>query len=143
MIRVVIDTNCLRASIPPQSPFYDLYRYFEAGLFTWYVSTEILLEYEEILGLTYSEHTAHLVLHILAIAPNTVFAEPAFRWELIPNDPDDNKFAGLAISVNADYLVTNDADFAIFKEIDFPALPIIGLEDFLKVLRASDKDEGM
>lgn len=69
-MRVVIDTNCLRASIPPKSPFYDLYRYFEGGLFIWYVSTEILLEYEEILSLTYSEQTAHLVLHTLAIAPN-------------------------------------------------------------------------
>ena len=137
MIGVVIDTNCLRASIPPKSPFYDLYRYFEAGLFTWYVSTEILLEYEEILGLTYSEQTAHLVLHILATAPNTVFAEPAFRWELILNDPDDNKFADLAISVNADYLISNDTDYAIFKGIEFPVLTVISLEAFLTMLRDS------
>ncbi len=135
MIHAVIDTNCLRASIPPKSPFYDLYRYFEAGRFIWYVSTEILFEYEEILGLTYSEQTAHLVLHTLATAPNTVFAEPAFRWELIQHDPDDNKFSDLAISVNADYLVSNDADYAIFKEIEFPNLTVIGLEEFLTVLR--------
>lgn len=30
MLRVVIDTNCLLASIPPRSAHYDLYRQFEA-----------------------------------------------------------------------------------------------------------------
>jgi len=88
MIRAVIDTNCLRASIPPKSPFYQLYFDFRAGKFAWYVSTEILLEYDEIISKTYSSATAQLVLHQLAIAPNVVFAEPAYRWQLIENDPD-------------------------------------------------------
>lgn len=78
MLRVVIDTNCLRASIPPKSPFYQLYVDFMAGKFEWFVSTEILLEYEEILTATYSQKTSQLVLNQLAIAPNVVFTEPAF-----------------------------------------------------------------
>ena len=44
MTRVVIDTNCLRASIPPRSPFYQLYLDFRAMKFEWWVSTEILLD---------------------------------------------------------------------------------------------------
>jgi putative PIN family toxin of toxin-antitoxin system len=137
-MRVVIDTNCLRASIPPKSPFYDLYRAFEEGLFTWYVSTEILLEYEEILSLTYSEQTAHLILHTLAVAPNIVFAEPFYRWELIESDPDDNKFSDLAIGVNADYLVSNDKDYAILERISFPSLTVISLQEFLALIRGVD-----
>lgn len=89
MIRAVIDTNCLRASIPPKSPYYQLYLDFRANKFEWYVSTEILLEYEEVLIRTYSLITAQLVLHQLAVAPGVVFSEVAFRWQLVENDPDD------------------------------------------------------
>jgi uncharacterized protein len=56
---------------------------FMAGKFEWFVSTEILLEYEEILTDTYSQNTAHLVLNQLVIAPNVVFTEPAFRMEIL------------------------------------------------------------
>jgi putative PIN family toxin of toxin-antitoxin system len=134
MLRVVIDTNCLRASIPPKSPFYKLYLDFKNQKFQWFVSTEILLEYEEILTSTYSEKTAKIVLHQLAIAPNVEFSEPAYKWNLIEKDPDDNKFSDLAISVNADFLITNDADFNIFREIEFPKLQVINLEKFLEIL---------
>ncbi len=135
MLKVVIDTNCLRASIPPKSPFYQLYLDFMSGKFEWFVSTEILLEYEEILTQTYSANTAQLVLNQLAIAPNAVFAEPAFRWELIKDDPDDNKFADLAIGINADFMVSNNSDFNIFKDLEFPSLTVVNLTDFLSILK--------
>ena len=138
MIRAVIDTNCLRASIPPKSPFYQLYLDFLADKFEWYVSTEILLEYEEVLTKTYSSNTAQLVLHQLAVAPNVVFAEAAYRWQLIEKDPDDNKFSDLALSINADYLVSEDADFNVFKTLPFPKLKVIGLENFLALLSELD-----
>lgn len=134
MLKVVIDTNCLRASIPPKSPFYQLYLDFKNQKYKWFVSTEILLEYEEIIASTYSEKTAKIILHQLVIAPNVEFSEPAFKWGLIENDQDDNKFADLAISVGADYLVTNDSDFNIFQSIDFPKLNVISLEKFLEIL---------
>ena len=134
MIRAVIDTNCLRASIPPKSPFYQLYLDFRAGKFVWYVSTEILLEYEEIITRTYSSATAQLVLHQLAVAPNVIFAEPAYRWQLIESDPDDDKFSDLALSINADYMVSEDSDFAIFESLPFPKLTVVGLESFLSIL---------
>ena len=137
-MRVVIDTNCLRASIPPQSPFYQLYLDFRAFRFEWWVSTEILLEYDEILTNTYSPRTAQIVLHQLAIAPNIVFSEPAFRWQLIEDDANDNKFSDLALSCNADYLVSNDTDFDIFKTLDFPPLKVVTLKDFLKLLSETE-----
>lgn len=138
MLRVVVDTNCLRASIPPQSPYYKLYLEFKKGSFEWFVSTDILLEYEEILTKTYSSKTAKLVLNQLAIAPNATFAEPAFRWQLIEKDPDDNKFADLALGINADYLVSNDSDFNIFKQLDFPSLTVVDLDTFLEILSITE-----
>lgn len=134
MIKAVIDTNCLRASIPPKSPYYQLYRDFKSGRFEWYVSNEILMEYDEIITQTYSQKTAQFILHQLAVAPNVIFSEPAFKWNLVLNDPDDNKFSDLAISSNCDYLVSNDRDFDVFSTVPFPKLVVLDLQSFLELL---------
>lgn len=131
-MKIVVDTNCLRASVPPFSKYYQLYREFAAEKFHWYVSNEILLEYEEILTKTYSAQTAQRVLYHLSVAPNTVHAEAAFKWNLVV-DADDNKFSDLAISCNCDYLVTNDKGFNVFKSLEFPKLQVIDIAAFLKL----------
>ena len=56
----VIDTNCLLASIPPQSSHYWLYQAFRQEQFQWLISNEILSEYEEKLAEFYSENTANM-----------------------------------------------------------------------------------
>ena len=53
-MRVVIDTNCLIASIPRHNPEYWLYKAFRNKAFDWVVSNEILFEYEEKLSDFYS-----------------------------------------------------------------------------------------
>jgi putative PIN family toxin of toxin-antitoxin system len=131
---VVIDTNCLLASIPPQGDHYWLYLAFKDGVFDWLISNEIITEYGERLTSRYSEKLANLVLIVLSAAPNVVFDEPYFKWKLIENDQDDDKFVDLAIAGNADYLVTNDKHFNLLKTIDFPKLNIISLKEFKQIL---------
>lgn len=101
-MRVVIDTNCLLASIPGRSPYHALYEAFEANQFTWVVSNEILSEYAEKLGERYFSTTADLVLTILTVAPNTIFQEAYFKWQLIEDDHDDDKFVDVAVAAGAD-----------------------------------------
>jgi len=132
----VIDTNCLLASIPPRSSHYWLYEAFRAERFEWLVSNEILKEYEEKLTDRYSARTANLVLSILSVAPNVIYSEPFFKWQLVEKDKDDNKFADLAIAGNADHLVTNDKHFNDLKNIDFPKLSIVSLDEFKKVVQS-------
>ena len=129
-IRAVIDTNCLLASIPPRSPHYWLYNAFEQEAFEWVVSNEILTEYAEKLTDRYSSRTAELVLSTLIVAPNTVFAEAYFNWQLIENDPDDNKFVDVAIAAGVDYLVSNDRDFDVLGSLNFPKVKTVILADF-------------
>jgi uncharacterized protein len=107
---------------------------FRDQRFTWVVSTEILAEYEEKVAEFYSPQTANVVLKILTTAPNVEFASPHFKLGLIVNDPDDNKFSDLAISTNAQYLVSNDRDFNIFKQIAFPPLNVVKLHEFKAIL---------
>jgi uncharacterized protein len=110
-MKVLIDTNNLIASIPPKNPEYWLYEYFENQLFTWVISNEILSEYIEKLTEFYSKETANLVINILLSAPNIEFHEAYFRWNLIDEDPDDNKFVDVGLASNADFLVTQDRHF--------------------------------
>jgi putative PIN family toxin of toxin-antitoxin system len=130
----VIDTNCLLASIPPQSSHYWLYLAFKEQRFEWLISNEIMAEYEEKLAGKYSEKTANLVLSILSVAPNVIFGEPYFKWNLVDKDPDDNKFADLTIAGNADYLVTNDKHFNALKTIDFPKINIVTIDEFKRII---------
>jgi len=131
---VVVDTNCLLASVPPQSDHYWLYLSFKEQKFKWLISNEIILEYEEKLAEYYSERTANLVLSILNVAPNVVFIEPFYKWSLIEKDADDNKFVDIAIAGNADYLVTNDKDFNVLKVVDFPKINIVSINEFKKII---------
>jgi putative PIN family toxin of toxin-antitoxin system len=133
-LKVVIDTNCLIVSIPRKNPEFWLYKAFSDGLFEWLVSNEILTEYEEQLSSFYSPKTADLVLKILSTAPNVTFTEPYFRWGLIETDPDDNKFADLAISANANYLVTHDKHFKVLDTIPFPTVKVVDLPSFRQAL---------
>ena len=119
------------ASINPQSPYYRLYELFEAEAFEWVVSNEILTEYEEVLTRHYSARTAHLVLTILTVAANTHFQEAYYKWRLVTADPDDDKFADVAIAAGADFLVTNDHHFHPLLELEFPRVPVVSLQGFL------------
>jgi len=133
-MRVVIDTNCLLASVPPKGNYYWLYEAFRTGKFEWLISNEILTEYVEKLSDIFSESTAFVVYAALSASPYVNFSEPFYKWQLMHNDPDDNKFVDMAIAGNVDYLVTNDKHFDILKGMEFPKVNIISLNDFKKVI---------
>lgn len=130
-MKVVVDTNCLLESINRKRPAYNLYIVFQELKFDWVISNEIYLEYREVLTKFYSEDTAEYVLSRLLNSPNVIFQEPFFKWDLIQIDSSDNKFVDLAISTNADYIVTNDKHFNILKELDFPRVNVVNLNEFL------------
>ena len=134
-MRVVVDTNCLLASIPPKGQGHWLYEAFNAKKFIWVVSTEILLEYYEMITERFLKTTADLVIEIMLSKSNTELSEPSFVWNLIEADPDDNKFANLALSVGATFLVSNDKHFDIFSTIDFPPLKVLKLNEFKEILK--------
>ncbi|MBD2769935.1 putative toxin-antitoxin system toxin component, PIN family [Hymenobacter sp. BT664] len=131
MQRLVVDTNCLLASINPRGAYFQLYELFIAKAFEWVISNEILTEYEEQVTRRYSASTAQQVHEVLITAPNTYLQEAYYKWQLIEADPDDNKFVDVAIAANADYLVTNDRHFEVLKQLEFPRMPVISLQEFL------------
>jgi predicted nucleic acid-binding protein len=53
---------------------------------------------------------------------------------LITADADDNKFSDCAFAGNVHFLVTDDKHFNQLRSIPFPAINVISLEEFKKLL---------
>jgi predicted nucleic acid-binding protein len=58
-----------------------------------------------------------------------------YKWNLIEADPDDNKYVDSAIAGQAEYLVTEDKHFAALKQISFPQVNTMSIDDFVKKLQ--------
>ena len=133
---VVLDTNCLLQVLPTKSPYHKIWADFLAGKYILCVSNEILSEYEEILSIHTSPEVAHNVVEAIARHPQTYYRESYFRFHLLSDvDKDDDKFVDCAITAGADYIVTEDSHFNHLKQIPFPQLNILTLDEFHNTLR--------
>ena len=137
MKNVVLDTNCLLVCLAAKSETHVVWKSFLSEKYILCVSNEILNEYEEIIAQKVSPAFADTIIQIILNSENVVFAHPAFRFNLIAADPDDNKFVDCAIVANADYIVSQDKHFDILKKIDFPKVNIIRIEEFARIVNAS------
>ena len=135
-MRIVLDTNCLVPVIVPGSPSNDVWQAFRKGLYTLCVSTEILLEYEEILMyLTNDREFTSLVIEAISNSPNVVKITPHYHFNLITADPDDNNFVDCAITAGATYIVSNDKHFKELEKYDFPKVDVRTLKEFVDIVR--------
>ena len=66
--------------------------------------------------------------------PNVHKIETLFHFQLISQDKCDNKFSDCGIASNAHYLVTNDIHFNELKDISFPKINILKIEEFRELL---------
>lgn len=101
------------------------------------VTNEIIDEYEEIIGRNVNSKFASLVVDVLLNNPFTLFVTPFYKFNIISSDPDDNKFVDCCVAANAAYLVTEDHHFDVLREIDFPPVRLIGIDDFMSSLPRS------
>ena len=133
-MRIVLDTNCLIQSISPRSRYYAVWESLTDGMNTLCVSNEIITEYLEILQRLTDYDTAETIIKTIINSKFVEFITPFYRFEVIQQDPDDNKFVDCAISANARYIVTNDHHFDILKQINYPPIDVITLDGFMKLI---------
>lgn len=128
---IVLDTNCLIQALPSKSRYHRIWTDFLEGRYRLCVSNEILSEYEEILAAHTSPEVAHNVVETIARHPKTIYRESYFHFHLLSDvDKDDNKFVDCAITASADYIVTEDSHFNRLKQIPFPQLSVLTLDEF-------------
>ncbi len=131
---VVIDCNVLVMCLTSRSPWHIIYQSLIAGKFNLAVNDEIILEYEEIIQTKYGISTANAFIALLKELFNVHYITAYYKWNLIHVDPDDNKYCDCAIAGKADYLVSEDNHFNILKNIPFPKLSAISIDEFVALL---------
>ena len=134
-MKIVLDTNRLVNVIMPGSSNNDVWQAFRASKYVLCVSNEILFEYHEILAKRYNNLIANTVLKELMETPNVERINPAYRFNLITADPDDNKFVDCAVTAGATYIVSNDRHFDELERYDFPKVDVRTLTQFLDIVR--------
>ena len=131
MRRIVIDTNCLLAILPSQSPYHKVWTDFLNQEIEICISNEVLMEYEEILSIKTSQFFANAIIKTLLNKRNLIRVTPVWRFNLITSDPDDNKFVDCAICGQAEYLVSNDKHFKVLNDIQFPSITLVTLQEYI------------
>ncbi len=134
-MRIVIDTNIFVACFSNNSQYHDIFKSLVEGSYDLLISTAMMLEYREIMSQKYGEAGSYVFEEILKTAPNVIHSEPFLNWNIIENDPDDNKFVDCAICGGADFIVTNDKHFHVVNKNEFPSMKVIGIDEFLRILK--------
>ena len=134
-MRLVLDTNSLIQCISRRSRYHDLWLSFIDGRNQLCVTTEILNEYVEILQRETTENFASIMLEVILNNPNTLFINVFYKFNLIIADPDDNKFIDCAIAAQAKYIVTEDHHYDVLRDLEFPKVDIIGLDDAMRMIK--------
>jgi putative PIN family toxin of toxin-antitoxin system len=115
--RVVFDCVAyLQAVAGPSGPAARLLELVEGGRFILFVSDHVLAEVREVLErprvraknpAVTDETTTELLDRLGRLATKVADVPPLFT---LPRDPDDEPYINLALTTNADYLVTRDKD---------------------------------
>ena len=132
--RIVLDTNCLLASLSSKSENFRIWEDFQKGKFVLCVSNEILEEYQEIIAKKTTPSIAQNVVRAIVESGNVEFIDPHFHVYAIFADPDDNKFVDCAFAANAAFIVSEDSHFEVLKTLAFPKIMVLKLKAFLKFL---------
>ena len=134
--KIVLDTNCLIASLSRNGQYYPVWKGLQTGKYILCVSTDILEEYAEIITQKMSQNVASNVIHLLLESEFVELVNPYFSLHLIEADHDDDKFVDCAFAANATFIVSDDKHYDILKEISFPQLLVLKLKEFLGLLQS-------
>jgi putative PIN family toxin of toxin-antitoxin system len=132
-MKIVVDTNCLLASFSRKSPYRWFFNSILRGELTLAFTTDILLEYEEIISRKTNREVAQNLIKLLIDLRVREQIEVYYFWNLITQDPDDNKFVDCAIAANADYLITHDKHYSTLRIVEFPKVATATLPEFLSI----------
>jgi len=134
-VRVVIDTNIFVSSFfnPKGNPkrIIDLWKNRKI---TICITEEILEEYVEVLAKLGFSHEPELeeLLKLFNKKNNIVYIASTPKFNLIKDDPDDNKFIECAAAAQAQYIISGDKHLLNLKS--FRNIAAISPSEFLNTL---------
>jgi putative PIN family toxin of toxin-antitoxin system len=136
-MRICLDTNVFTQIFSRRSPFAEIVSALAVGRLQIVVSTEILLEYQEVLSrkleLTRWAKINRLFDTLQQSHGNIVHVDPTYHFNALPSDPDDNKFVDAAVIGQALFIVTYDKHFDPLFNAGYRVQPIMP-EPFAELL---------
>lgn len=133
-MNIVLDTNCLIMAISAQNQYYKVWQDFLDGKYTLCVTNSIIEEYSEVIARNISPLISEFIIAAILNRKNVKRLDPSFEFHLIVADPDDDKFVDCAVAGNAKYIVSQDHHFNALKQVDFPKVDVITIQQFLREL---------
>lgn len=91
-MRIVLDTNSLLVSIGRKSKYRPIFDALLEGKVKVLISNDILEEYTEKLSEKANVIVAENISNLLLRSPDVEQVQIYFKWSLISQDADDNKF---------------------------------------------------
>jgi putative PIN family toxin of toxin-antitoxin system len=134
-MKVILDTNILLVSVPKKSRYRIIFNNLINNKFQLIISNEILSEYTEIITRKTNEIISNNISEMLLALPNVHKQEVYYKWNLIEEDQDDNKFVDCAVAANVDYLISNDKHFNCLKKVEFPKLNLLSIDEFVDLIQ--------
>lgn len=133
-LNIVLDTNFLLVCLSRKSKYRPIFDALLSEKFDLSISQDILLEYEEIIQRKTNSIVASNIIDALLSLPNVFLTEVFFHWNIITEDPSDNKFIDCFIASGAELFVTNDSHFEVLKKTEFPNITMVNIRKFLQML---------
>lgn len=87
-----MDINVLLVSIPSKSVYRPVFNVLIAGKYQLIHSNDILSEYTEVIERKSNALVSNNIAEMFLNLDNLKKVEVYFEWNLIENDPDDNKY---------------------------------------------------
>lgn len=133
-MRLVLDTNTIIRAATGHGAVREILDLWLEGKFQILISTSILLEYEEVLHRPKFKFPNWAIVNFLhPFLNHAIQISPRKTYNLVLDDPEDNKFLDCAIEGKADFIITNDSHLLKLKSIE--DIRIITPNKFLKLLK--------
>jgi putative PIN family toxin of toxin-antitoxin system len=127
-VKLVLDTNVIVSMIGRRSPNRWIFDKILTREFRLCISNEILFEYEEILAAKTTPEVASNFTDFLISFPGIEQIDIYFKWDLIAEDVDDNKFIDCAVAAQA-VIVSEDRHFRPYRTNEHPPLLVLTIEE--------------
>ena len=134
MQNIVLDTNCLIMAVSANGEYYKIWQDYLDGNYNLCISNDILEEYVEVMGRNIRPDFAEMICYVIMNSSNTILVDPTYSFNMIAADVDDNKFVDCAIVANAKFIVSNDKHFNVLKDIPFPHVEVLNIDEFMSEL---------
>ena len=133
-IRLVLDTNQDISAFGWRGLPHRLYRECVAGEYQLFISPPILNELEQVMRYPKSNfaeiQVAAFMEEVLLTA--ALVDTGAITFDLVKDDPDDNRFLECAVACDADFLITGDDHLLDIQQIGYTG--IVTVRAFYQVL---------